>query len=367
MALSLGLTLAGCSLEALLPATATLTPSVTPTLTPSYTAAPTLVPTATASFTATDLPTATEKPTATATPTATPTIFAFVISRQRVNIRSGPGTQHAATGSLAPDAGVQVIGENDAGDWYQIRREDGGEGWVSATLLRLAAPTPVTVPSAGEAQRLSEETRIVVDLGSGAADASDEAEAGVLVINVPIADVDAMRMTATVLVGAGLTATADAAPTLPAELAPSPTTAAPTREAARATPQFGVKVFAFCNDPAFGIDAPANLTAGSTIKIFWAWFASTEAYLRQHMTHATHELRVNGAPIDGVNQYRLNPSRSGAQHVVYWYVPYGPLEAGPQVITYRVTWRNPISDGYAAYGPGAATEFEEESCNFVVS
>ena len=118
--------------------------------------------------------------------------------------------------------------------------------------------------------------------------------------------------------------------------------------------------------PAFGIDAPSNLTAGSTIRVFWAWFASTEAYLRQHMSNATHELRINGTIIENVNRYRVNPSRSGNQHAVYWYVPYGPLEAGPHVITYRVTWRNPISDGYAAYGPGTDTEFEEESCNFVV-
>ena len=365
-ALALCLALAGCSLEALLPATATSTPTVTPTVAPSHTPAPTRAPTATATFTATDLPTATATPTGTATSTATPTVFAFVRSLQRVNIRGGPGTQHAATGSLAPDAGVQIIGENDAGDWYQIRRQDGGEGWVSASLLRLEAPPPAVETGDGGAQRLSEETRIVVDLGDGAAEASDETKDGVLVINVPVADGAAMRLTATVLVSAGLTATADAAPTSPAELTPSPAPAEPSRDTARATPQIDVDVFAFCSDPTFGIGAPANLTAGSTIRIFWAWFASTEAYLRQHMNNATHELRVNGAPIENVNGYRLNPARSGAQHVVYWYVPYGPLDAGPHVITYRVTWRSPISDGYAAYGPGTATEFEEESCNFVV-
>ena len=84
------------------------------------------------------------------------------------------------------------------------------------------------------------------------------------------------------------------------------------------------------------------------------------------MTNATHELRVNGEQIDRVNQYRLNPSRSGTQHVVYWYVPYGPLDAGEYSITYRVTWRAAISDGFARFGPDTQNEFEEESCNFVV-
>ena len=364
-ALALPMALSACSLEALLPATATATPTVTPTFTPSDTATPTLSPTATATSSATATATATATDTATVTPTATATVFGFVRARERINVRNGPGTQFAAIGSLAPESGVQVIVENDEGDWYQVRLEDGDDGWVSASLLRIQE-APTVEPAAGEAQRISEETRIVVDVGDAAA-LSDDADDGVLVVNLPIADVDAMRLTATVLVGADMTATAAAAPTTPAEQASPPTVPAPAAESPPATPLRDVNVFAFCNDPAFGISAPANLTAGSTIKIFWAWFASTENYLRQHIANATHELRVNGAPIENVNRYRLNPARSGAQHVVYWYVPFGPLEAGPHLITYRVTWRNPISDGYASYGPGTRTVFEEESCNFVVS
>ena len=360
--LALCVMLSGCSLEALLPATATSTPSATLTPLPTETATPSSTPSATATFTVTNTPTTTATATNTAMPTPTPTVYAVVRSQRRVNVRRGPGTQFAAFASLAPDGGVQVIGQNDDEDWYQVRLEDGEEGWVSASLLRLEDPPPDGL-SVGEAQRLSEETRIVVELG--AADEGAETEDGILVINLPIADVDAMRLTATVLVGAELTATADAAPSSPRDDESTPTVEAPTARPP-ATPRFNVNVFAFCNDPAFGIDAPSNLTAGSTIRVFWAWFASTDAYLRQHMTNATHELRVNGAIIENVNQYRINPSRSGNQHVVYWYVPYGPLEAGPHVITYRVTWRNPISDGYAAYGPGTDNEFEEESCNFVV-
>ena len=361
--------LAGCSLEALLPSTATATATPSPTATqplPSATLpasdTPTALPTATQTFTATATSTATVRPTATAsaTPTATPTVYAVVRSQQRVNVRAGPSTNYGVLGSLAPASGVQVIGTNADEDWYQVRLDAGDEGWVSAALLRVETSTPlISAGPDGEAQRLSQETRIIVELGDSDAEAGSED--GILVINVPIADADAVRMTATELAAVSLSATADAA-------APEPTTpvSSPTTPAPRATPRLNVNVFAFCNDPAFGIGAPSDLTAGSTIKVYWAWFASTDAHLRQHMANATHELRINGVAIRGVNQYRLNPTRSGNQHVVYWYVPYGPLEAGPQVITYRVTWSNPISDGYASFGPGTATEFEEESCNFTV-
>jgi len=358
--IAVAVALAGCSLEALLPATATSTPTITPTLTATVTAAATLAPTETATSTATNTPTATA--TASATPTATSTVFGLVSAQGRINVRAGPGTQFAVVGSLAPESGVQVIGANDEGDWYQIRREDGDAGWVSGALLRIEEPP---APPAAGAQRLSQETRIVVELGDSAG-AEVEGD-GVLVINVPIADVDAMRLTATELVGADLTATATGAPTQRAASTSAPTTEQLDAAGPPTTPRQNVNVFAFCNDPAFGINAPGDLSAGSTIKIFWAWFASTERYLRQHITNATHELRVNGALIENVDVYRLNPSRSGDQYVVYWYVPFGPLEAGPHIITYRVTWRNPISDGYASYGPGTDTEFEEESCNFTVS
>jgi len=352
--------LAGCSLDALLPSTATATREPTPTpapptATPLATATPTAPPTATQTSTATSTSTPTVTPTATAsaTPTATPTVFAVVRSQQRVNVRAGPSTSYAAIGSLAPASGVQVIGTNEDEDWYQVRLDEGDEGWVSAALLRLEASPSTAADSDGDVGRLSQETRIIVELG--------DTEAGLLVINVPIADVDAMRMTATDLARATLSAATDAAAPESTATLSSPTVSSP-----QATPRFNVNVFAFCNDPAFGIGAPSDLTAGSTIKIYWAWFASTSAYLRQHMDNATHELRINGAAIGSVDQYRLSPTRSGNQHVVYWYVPFGPLDAGNYIITYRVTWRNPISDGYASYGPGTATEFEEESCNFTV-
>ena len=137
----------------------------------------------------------------------------------------------------------------------------------------------------------------------------------------------------------------------------------PTRSANVRT---GVDVFAFCNNNAYGIPAPANLTAGSSIEIFWAWFATNDEQLNQHINNATHELRVNGTQIANVNQFRQpNITREG-DRAAYWYVPFGPLVAGEYLITYRVTWGTTITDGYSFYGPGTSNEFEEESCNFIV-
>lgn len=349
--------LTACSLDALTGPSATPSPSdtppptATPTDPPPPTALPTDSPTPSATFTLTHTPRPTATDTAQPTATPTPTLMGLVRARQNINVRSGPGIGFAAIGALSPGDSVQVLGRNDDFSWYQVRLEQGDIGWVSATLLRIDAD--VTPPPARDDQRitLGEETRIVFQPGDG------DGEDAIVVFDVAIADVGAMNATATDLVSTDLAATAAVA-------SPTPTPAATTAPAS--TPRTGVNVFAFCNDPAFGIGAPRDLASGSTIKIFWAWFAATENHLRQHMSNATHELRINGEQIPQVDEHRLNPTRSGGQHVVYWYVPYGPLPAGEYSVTYRVTWRNAISDGYASYGPGTDTEFEEESCNFSV-
>ncbi len=388
----LALALAGCNISDLgaPAATATVPPLPTSTSVPSATATDSPVPTVTETSAPTQTPSATYTlsptftPTYTSAPTATPTTFAVVRSQRRVNVRGGPGTDHDIVDSVASGAAVQVLAESEDSNWYRVQLDSGREGWISAALLRVAfpptsAPQSVTLTSVASATPTARSTDESAE-PIGAATTVDEAQAiaeaerqdNQLVINVPIVDLQSINQTATALVGAaaGRTPPAQAEDRVPTVDQPPPATVdvesieVPTREPA--APRSGVDVFAFCNNQTYGIPAPTNLTAGSTIEFFWAWFASTENYLRQHISNATHELRINGTQIANVDQFRSAPTKRGNDHVVYWYVPYGPLEAGSYRITYRVTWRSAISDGYKAYGPGTGTEFEEESCSFVV-
>ncbi len=363
LALLLLMALSACALPELNPPTVTPTASDTPV--PSATAlaataTPWLSPTNTAS--ASPSPSATSTATASPTATATATRFAIVSSARRINIRRGPGTNFPVTVLLSPGSGAEVIGQNEDGSWYQLRLENGAVGWASAELLELQGPP--LAPASADAPVLSGETRVVVELAQQPAPAdADGADDGILLVQVPIVDIKVLGATATAIVGATATSAAGGRPSpVPA----APASATPTAALPAATPRFDVDVFAFCDDPAFGIAPPRDLVAGSTIKIFWAWFASSDAYLRQHMSNATHQLRVNSREIGNVNAYRGQPGQSGADRVVYWYVPFGPLSAGEYRISYRVTWRSAISDGYRQYGPGTGTEFEEESCSFTV-
>lgn len=464
--------------------TATLLPIVSRT--PRLTATPIPTRTPLPTFTYTPSPT-TPPPSATNTlaPTATPTVAGIIQSIQRVNIRNGPGVDFPAFESLAPGTGVQVIGQNAEGTWYNIRMEDGEEGWVVSRLLFIEdTPTPFpTATASPDLTALFLGTPLpTAFLGGGTVTptppgavqtstpvggdelpedtetpAPDASETSSLIVNVPVVDFDSINLTATALVGnfasptssptgedgedtrtvqlvtltptsedtfntpnprdigaptaiiasanqtatalavsvegsvvesVELTATALAgggdtivggvqqtATALAISSGASGTTVStpvvsgdgielPTRPAD--APRTGVDVFAFCNNNAYGIRAPENLTAGSSIEIFWAWFATTNAQLDQHVTNAVHELKVNGVQIRNVAQFEQDYIGQGGDRAVYWYVPYGPLEAGEYLITYRVTWQTAITDGYGFYGPGTSVEFEEESCNFTV-
>ena len=408
--------------------TATLLPIVSRT--PRLTATPIPTRTPLPTFTYTPSPT-TPPPTATNTlaPTTTPTIVGIIQSLQRVNIRNGPGVDYDAFASLPPGTGVQIIGQNAEGTWYNIRMEDGDEGWVVARLLFIE-DTPTPFPTATASPDLTAlflgtplPTAIigggtVTPTPPGSVQTSTPVGGDDLPDNtdtpapnptstqplVPIVDFDSINLTATALVANFATPTTDPNPeptvrsislvTLtptgedtfntpiprdldaPTSIAsagsttnPTPTISGdsvelPTRSAD--APRSGVDVFAFCNNNAYGIAKPTSLTTGASIEIFWAWFATNDEQLDQHVNNATHELRVNGTQVANVDQFRQSYVTQGGDRAVYWYVPFGPLEAGEYLITYRVTWQTAISDGYAFFGPGTSNEFEEESCNFVV-
>ena len=96
-------------------------PTATPTPEP-----PTATPTATATATAT----ATPLP-ATATPSSD---VAFVTTRRRMNIRSGPGTNYAIAGTVGAGTRLAITGKNAAGGWRRVDFH-GQHGWIFAPYV----------------------------------------------------------------------------------------------------------------------------------------------------------------------------------------------------------------------------------------
>jgi hypothetical protein len=148
----------------------------------------------------------------------------------------------------------------------------------------------------------------------------------------------------------------------------SPTTNAPTpvQNTGNLIVQQGIDVFASCDDASFGLPAPTNIGAGSTIDVYWAWFMRSPDFIDEHLNAVSYEVRVNGVLLSNWRQYGLGTRQQGAAFVKYWFVPFGPLQAGEYTITYRATWSQQITDGWGFFGPGTSHPIEQGSCTFVV-
>lgn len=82
-------------------------------------------------------PTATATPTVTATATAAPTAspdVAFITTRGRMNIRSGPGTNYAIAGTVGAGTRLAITGKNAAGGWWRVDYQ-GQHAWIYAPLV----------------------------------------------------------------------------------------------------------------------------------------------------------------------------------------------------------------------------------------
>ena len=361
-----------------IPPTATLAPIVSST--PRFTATP--IPSSTPIPTQTFTPSVTPVPptaTETFTPSPTPPILGVVASLQSVNIREGPGVDFGTIEALRPGTSVEVLGTNADGSWLNILLSDGRQGWISAALLRLqpsATPLPSTTPTPDEtllAQGPPLPTalfgggtitptppRSVVTPTEVAAAASPTTDTSGAVV---LPNIEAINQTATALVG-GLSM-----PTLTGTITAGGSSAAtPTVSAGGATggSTQRARVFAYCDVPGDPYLPPTGLQPGATIVIFWSWYARTREQVQDHINAATYDVFLNGRRLEYRQFQGSIEQRADGNYWVDWAVTAGPLEAGQQRITYRVSWSRVISDGYTQFGPDTSTESESGTCTFTV-
>ncbi|MFP3854169.1 MAG: DUF389 domain-containing protein [Anaerolineales bacterium] len=120
------------------------TPTPTPTATPTATATATATSTPTATATATNTPTATATPSRTPTPTATPP-QAVIRGTGGLGVVFREEPNGVSLGGLLDGAAVEVIGgplDINGQQWWQIRTEQGEEGWLLVAYLATITPTP---------------------------------------------------------------------------------------------------------------------------------------------------------------------------------------------------------------------------------
>lgn len=384
-----------------LPATDTLQPipsltqRLTATIRPTSTDIPTFTPTATLTLIP---PTASDTP----TPTIVPTVGGIISSIERINVRSGPSTNDAVLTGLNAGSGVQIIGQNTDGSWYNIRiLETGLEGWVASRFVRVEntpTPFPTVTPSPDLTALFLGTPLPPTELVPGRATATppNQVQTGTAVSGratvppiqtegalpgVPTIDNSAIFQTATALAGGVSSPTSapavsnnptqDRVVTVDTSQATSAGGVTATQGVASTSTPTGrvVRVFAYCDDPQFGdLSSVPVVRAGDRIEIWWGWIASTEDQVIDHIEASNLDLAVNGETIVNPNSFVGDiQALGGSSYIAYWEVPFGPLSAGEYTITYQVTWDTAIYDGTSFYGPETANPFEQETCTITVN
>ena len=100
--------------------------------------------------TATSTRRVTSRPTATATAPPTDTLVPaphFIVNRDRVNVRTGPGTVFSIIGTVEQGDRFDIGGSNVAGDWLEFCCVNGQRGWIYAPLLTVSEE-PTSIPLA---------------------------------------------------------------------------------------------------------------------------------------------------------------------------------------------------------------------------
>lgn len=381
--------------------TATLAPLVT--LTPRATA--------TLEVTRTPLPTLTFTPsitpipptlTNTFTPSPTPPVIGIISSLNTVNIRNGPGGDFGAFVALDPGTGVEVIGQSADGRWLNVKLEDGRVGWAAASLVRIAAsptPFPSITPTFDQTALAGGTSLPTAVIGGGTVTPTPGVAAATATIaqpivsptstdpaagtpDLPVIDINPINATSTALAAllgtpvptiplasatsiVPVTSVPNASETAPAIPTNSTVVAAPTTSG-EPTIQDRVLVLAECDNRAANQPAPSNLAAGSTVQLYWRWFAKTEQQVRDHLNAAQYSLRVNGQAISRTRLSFSSISQRGSDYAVDWLTVVGPLEAGTYRVEYTVSWTQQIFDGYDYFGPGTNNLQYTGTCTFVV-
>jgi len=378
-----GLSIAACNssgatVEAL-PATATLAPIVS--LTPRFTATP--IPSRTDMPTETLTPSNTfteAPPTATFTPSPTPPVMGSVYSVNDVNLREGPGVTFPLITALRPGTSIEVVATDTSGAWFNVRMDGGDEGWISATLVRLEptnTPPPTATPSP-DLTSLAQGTALPTSILGGQPvtptpprSVVTPSPAGPTETGVRLPNMQAIDQTATALASNALQITpfSSSQPTSGPLGGPTggpmpgtPTAAVPV---GNASSQEGVDVLAYCDNPIFGSPPPADLAVGSTIDVYWSWYATSMALLQDHIEAASYTVLLDGTRLN-ITFQPAPREQSDGRYYQYYYARSESLARGQHTVQYTVSWDRAISDGEGSYGPGTTRVTDTGTCTFTV-
>ena len=112
---------------------------------------------------------------------------------------------------------------------------------------------------------------------------------------------------------------------------------------------------------------PGLLYDTDELTLFWSWYARTAEQVQDHIINARYRVELLGYTVPGVKISEIKQIPNSSD----WWVFYtanlgGKWEPGGYGVHMELRWANPISDGYADFGPGTENELIDGGCWFEV-
>lgn len=112
---------------------------------------------------------------------------------------------------------------------------------------------------------------------------------------------------------------------------------------------------------------PGLLYDTDELTLFWSWYAQTPEQVQDHITNARYRVELRGMTVPGVKVSEIKQIPNSPDWWVFYTANLGDKwEPGGYGVHMELRWANPISDGYAEFGPGTANELIDSGCWFEV-
>jgi serine/threonine protein kinase len=141
-----------------------------------------------------------------------------------------------------------------------------------------------------------------------------------------------------------------AATTVPTPV-PTPTSAIPA-----------VEINPYCE---FYGESPVRIASGTPVILRWAWTASEERLLQDHIEAGHYRILLDGREVEAQEMTGTYISEDGWPAVA-WLADVGVLSDGEHLAERYLSWSRQITDGWDTFGPGGEIETEHDTCRIIV-
>lgn len=123
-------------------------------------------------------------------------------------------------------------------------------------------------------------------------------------------------------------------------------------------------IFAECN--AYPVANPGLIYDTDNVTVFWSWFARTPELVQQHIDNAVYEVGYFGS-VPFIPKVEISEIQKRTNNYwVFYTIPLGNVKPGYYTVSFKLSWKDQITDGFDDFGPGTDNEVFTGGCDFEV-